>query len=150
MCFFTMHLQVKNHRKNNPLQVSGDAESQVHRIIYTLHLQVGHLGQRSLMYFFHTSRLDILNQMDLCKSAALRTRRGLCKSAAPRTRRGLCKSAAPRTRREDSNCDDDGQYLINDTDKITTMAACMHWQSQNIEPRDADRIPLLKVVYSCQ
>ena len=85
-----MHLQVKNHRKNNPLQVSGDAESQVHRIIYTLHLQVGHLGQRSLMYFFHTSRLDILNQMDLCKSAALRTRRGLCKSAAPRTRRGLC------------------------------------------------------------
>ena len=90
MRFFTMHLQVKNHRKNNPLQVSGDAESQVHRIIYTLHLQVGHLGQRSLMYFFHTSRLDILNQMDLCKSAALRTRRGLCKSAAPRTRRGLC------------------------------------------------------------
>ena len=90
MRFFTMHLQVKNHRKNNPLQVSGDAESQVHRIIYTLHLQVGHLGQRSLMYFFHTSRLDILNQMDRCKSAALRTRRGLCKSAAPRTRRGLC------------------------------------------------------------
>ena len=90
MRFFTMHLQVKNHRKSKPLQVSGDAESQVHRIIYTLHLQVGHLGQRSLMYFFHTSRLDILNQMDLCKSAALRTRRGLCKSAAPRTRRGLC------------------------------------------------------------
>ena len=104
MRFFTMHLQVKNHRKNNPLQVSGDAESQVHRIIYTLHLQVGHLGQRSLMYFFHTSRLDILNQMDLCKSAALRTRRGLCKSAAPRTRRGLCKSAAPRTRRGLCNC----------------------------------------------
>ena len=97
-----MHLQVKNHRKNNPLQVSGAAESQVHRIIYTWHLQVGHSGQRSLMYFFlrgvHSDSENCVYFQQSWISAS-QWRCGLAEVSASQWRRGLAEVSASQRHR---------------------------------------------------